>query len=87
MTETRWQAADPAHCRAVTLDDLVALYHRPSGQTHILVEPLPQILEALASGPLTSQALLQSLTGGSEGLEALEARLAELVQTGLVEPV
>ena len=44
--------ADPdIAIEAVALDGLVLLYHRPSGMTHIVAPPAPQILEALRLGP------------------------------------
>ena len=42
---------------AAPLGELVALYHRPSGQTHVVAPPAPEILAALAKGPLTLDAL------------------------------
>ncbi len=72
---------------SLELDGLTALYHRPSGQTHLLAEPVPQILAALGSEALTAPALLARLAKDHalEGdAEALEARLHELAAAGLV---
>jgi PqqD family protein of HPr-rel-A system len=69
------------------LDGLVALYHRPSGITHVLAPPAPQILLALAGRAADAPALLAQIEAEFEvegGLPALEARLAELEAAGLV---
>ncbi|RXD03871.1 HPr-rel-A system PqqD family peptide chaperone [Sphingomonas sp. UV9] len=71
------------------LDEFTAVYHRASGITHLLTEPAPQILAILGQGALSLDALLDrlgqdyDLTDGTR--EALAARLAELVEAGLVE--
>ncbi len=76
---------------AAPLGDLVALYHRPSGQTHVVAPPAPEILAALASGPLTLDGLLARLAADYDLADpdsaALAARVAELVAAGLVEAV
>lgn len=81
-------AADPRdHLRIVPLDALTAIYHRPSGQTHIVSEPLPEILAALGNGPMTAEALLARLAETADvdaDIEALAARLGELEAIGLV---
>ncbi len=70
------------------LDAFTAVYHRASGITHLLTEPAPQILAVLATGALTLDALLDRLGHEYELAdathEALAARLAELVDAGLV---
>lgn len=74
----------------VALDGVALIFHRPSGLTHILAPPAPQILDALAEGAAEPAALLDRLKrdydfGDSDDLEAaLEARLAELEMSGLV---
>ena len=71
------------------LDEFTAVYHRASGITHLLTEPAPQILAILGEGALSLDALLDrlardyDLTDGTRA--ALAARLAELVEAGLVE--
>lgn len=73
---------------SVTLDGLNAIYHRVSGATHVVAEPVPQILEALGRDALTLAELLArlgaayDLAEGDEG--ALMARLNELAALGLV---
>lgn len=83
----RWRA-EPGACVAVPLDAFTAVYHRPSGQTHLLVEPAPEMLEAL-SEPLTGDELRDRLAARFEiegGDDALGARLAELAEAGLIAP-
>jgi PqqD family protein of HPr-rel-A system len=75
--------------RAVPLDGLVALYHAPSGMTHIVAPPAPQILEALQGGPGDARAILERIAALYEiddeaGAGSIEARLAELEAAGLV---
>ena len=73
--------------RAVPLDGLVALFHAPSGMTHIVAPPAPQILEALRAGPGDARAILgriAKLYEIEDGGDAIEARLAELEAAGLV---
>ena len=71
----------------VELDGLTALFHRPSGMTHILAAPAPQILEALAGNPADVRGLSIRLSGNFDidgSHEALAARLDELEKAGLV---
>lgn len=88
MADPVFAADPPGHLRVVPLDALTALYHRPSGQTHIVSEPMPEILAALGNGPMTPEALFSQLFEGAEitaeAAEALAARLAELEAIGLV---
>jgi PqqD family protein of HPr-rel-A system len=87
MAEPLFAADPPDHLRIVPLDALTAIYHRPSGQTHIVSEPMPEILAALWHGPMTADALLARLCELAEveaDAEALAARLGELEAIGLV---
>ena len=81
-------ADDPGAIRAVPLDGLVALFHAPSGMTHVVAPPAPQILEALNEGPGDARAILARIAARYEiddgGAEAIVARLAELEAAGLV---
>nr|WP_208403919.1 HPr-rel-A system PqqD family peptide chaperone [Sphingomonas insulae] len=71
------------------LDAFTAVFHRPSGITHLLASPAPEILAALADGPLDRPALLATLAAtfdlADADDEALAARLDELVVAGLIE--
>lgn len=89
MTSDRFVADPPEARRLVELDGVALVFHRPSGQTHIVAPPAPEILTALAEGEADSDTLLARLRREhdveGEGLdEALGARLAELEAAGLV---
>ena len=86
---TIYRAASSDSLIVVPVDLLTAIYHRASGQTHLMASPAPEILEALANAPLNAEALLAKLRADYDLLDAdpavLAARLDELVETGLVE--
>jgi PqqD family protein of HPr-rel-A system len=73
----------------VTLDALVAVYHRPSGATHLLATPSPELLDALGDGPADAALLRNRLAAvydlGDEGdaARAIAARMEELIAAGL----
>jgi PqqD family protein of HPr-rel-A system len=76
-------AADPPDClRIVPLDSLTAIYHRRSGQTHVVTEPMPEIMAALQDGAADAATLAERL--GVDDVDALTARLDELAEIGLV---
>lgn len=85
----RYRAPPPAALRVVALDALTAVYHRASGQTHVVAPPVPEILDLLADRAMTAGALLAALAERFDlpdgDAAALSARLDELVETGLVE--
>jgi PqqD family protein of HPr-rel-A system len=84
-----YSAAPPALLRIVPLDVLTLIYHRPSGITHVVDAPVPEILEVLAEAPLSAAALLARLADRFDLADAdpaaLAARLDELAAAGLVE--
>ena len=86
---TLYRAASPDSLIVVPVDLLTAIYHRASGQTHLMASPAPEILEALAEAPLDAAALLAKLREDYDLVDAdpaaLTARLDELVEAGLVE--
>lgn len=90
MTQTVYRA-DPAEARRIVeLDGVTLIFHRPSGLTHIVAPPAPEILAALGEGDADAAGLLARLErdfdfGEGEDLAAaLDARLAELETAGLV---
>lgn len=90
MPGPRYRAADAALLIVEPLDIFTAVFHRPSGTTHLLNEPAPQILEMLADAPLDAAALLDRLSrqyelDEAEGADMLYARLDELEAAGLVD--
>jgi PqqD family protein of HPr-rel-A system len=81
-----YRADPPDGLRIVPLDSLTAIYHRASGQTHVVAEPMPQILAALGLGEADVPDLIfrLGLTNTDETRVLLTERLKELVVTGLV---
>ena len=84
----RFRAPLPDALIAAPLDDFTAVFHRPSGVTHLLTAPAPEILAALGDRPLAIDDLLASLAAdyalADADREALAARVDELVAAGLV---
>lgn len=92
MAGPRYRAAEAALLIVEPLDIFTAIFHRPSGITHLLNEPAPQILEALADAPLDMDTLFARLAAEYElsetqgdGVAMLRARLEELEAAGLVD--
>jgi PqqD family protein of HPr-rel-A system len=89
MAGPRYIADPPSAVRTVALEGLTALFHRPSGTTHILAPPAPQILAALAEGPADAAGIAGRLgetfdLAAEDAPKAIAARLAELEAAGLV---
>ena len=85
----KYIADGPDAVRIVELDGLTVLYHRPSGTTHILAPPAPEILEALGASPADADELLGRIRErfeieADDAAGAIAARLAELEAAGLV---
>lgn len=84
---TQLFSADPADgYRIVPLDGLTALYHCRSGMTHVLAEPAPEIIGALAGKQMNVAGLASELgvECSPDNAAALAARLDELCEAGLV---
>ncbi len=88
--------AEPADARiVVALDAMTLIYQRRSGITHIVADPVPQILEAMATGTDSAPcdialiaarlSALYDLGDADEAKAVIAARLAELAELGLVE--
>jgi PqqD family protein of HPr-rel-A system len=87
MPDPVYAADPPGALRRVDLDGLAALFHAPSGMTHVVASPASEILEALAEGPADAEAILGRMRRRYEldgDAAAVAARLAELEQAGLV---
>ena len=89
MAGPRYIAEPATKSRCVALDGLIALYHAPSGLTHLLAPPAPQILDALAGRPGDADEVLARIAEGfdlesADQAAAIAARLAELEAAGLV---
>jgi PqqD family protein of HPr-rel-A system len=78
-------------CRVCPLDDLVLLYHPRSGQTHMVISPVPEMLERMVDGaPVTASDLLDRLARDYDlgprdvALAQVAAQLEALAALGLV---
>ncbi len=85
MSATRYRAPPADGLRIVALDDLVAIFHRPSGITHLVAVPVPELLEGLAGRWLTLADLEAEFELVDGDRASLAATLDELAVAGLVE--
>lgn len=72
------------------LDELTAVFHRRSGQTHVLASPAPELIQALQEAATDDDLLVRlarSFDIADADRDALLARLDELVAAGLAERV
>lgn len=73
------------------MDGMVLVFHRRSGATHFLDSPVPEMLALLAETPMDAATLADRLCAqlgveaDEEALAVVEARLAELVASGLAQ--
>ncbi len=89
MAASVYAADPPGEVRDVEMEGLTLLYHRPSGLTHFLAPPAPQILAALAAGPASAAEIAGRMgelfeIDSEDPAAATAARLAELEAAGLV---
>jgi PqqD family protein of HPr-rel-A system len=86
MGEAMYSGPAPETLIIVEVDGVSLLYHRSAGATHVVTEPLPQIVAALAAGPANLDGLLDRLgLKADEDNEAqLAARLEEMEASGLI---
>ena len=87
----RYRAAPAGALAVAELDQLTAVYHRPSGVTHLVDAPVPELLELLGEAPADAAALLGQLQASFDIADAdagaLTARLEEMVALGLAAGV
>lgn len=76
------------------LDTLTAIYQRRAGITHIVVDPVPQILTIMGRQPMRAGDVLVALNAAhnippaaDDPFAVIAARLAELADIGLIEQV
>ncbi|WP_420607037.1 HPr-rel-A system PqqD family peptide chaperone [Novosphingopyxis sp.] len=74
------------------LDAVTLVYHRRSGQTHIVMEPVPELMAAMGEEPIDAAGLAARLAEQYElvrqdAAALVGARLEELAALGLVERV
>lgn len=81
---------DPPEARRVQrLDSLWAIYHRASGITHIVSDPVPQILDVLHEGAGDAAEVVRRLSArhrleDADAERIVTARLEEMEVAGLV---
>jgi len=92
MADPVYRAAPVEALRVERLGELTAIFDRRSMQTHLVVSPLPEVLEAM-SGEACNAALLAArlaasfdLPDAAETRAILGERLRELASLGLVAP-
>jgi PqqD family protein of HPr-rel-A system len=76
----------------VPLDAMTLIYQRRSGITHIVAEPVPEILAVMGGDALTTTEVAARLAvqfdfGGVDAEAIITARLEELATLGLVERI
>lgn len=85
-----YHAVASCNCRTVEMDGLLLLFHRPSGVTHFLDSPIPEMLDLLTESPCDAATLTMrlcarlNLTCDEEAHAVVKTRLAELAAVGLV---
>ena len=89
----QYKAANPDDLILHELDSMTLVYHRPSGITHIVADPVPAILEVLEGKTLSAEEVGNLLSSNFQvddetDLENIVlARLEELCKLGLVERI
>lgn len=92
MADRVWRAAPPDALRIEPLGELTAIFDRRSMQTHLVTQPMPEILAAMAGDACDASMVAERLAAtfdldGQADMSALIAeRLAELAAMGLVAP-
>jgi PqqD family protein of HPr-rel-A system len=86
--------AEPADQRLVeALDAMTLLYQRRSGITHMVAEPVPEMLAAMGDDAVDAATLVSRLEeqfdlgDTKDAVGVISARLEELAELGLVERV
>jgi PqqD family protein of HPr-rel-A system len=86
--------AEPADQRLIEpLDVMTLIYQRRSGITHMVAEPVPEILAAMGVETINAAAVLERLSAlfdlsdADDALAVVAARLEELADLGLIDRV
>lgn len=85
MSATRYRAPPAADLLMVELEELVAVFHRASGITHLIAAPVPELLIAMAGRWMTLddiEAAFELVDGDQTSLIAM---MDELALAGLIE--
>ncbi len=93
VTDPHYRRDPQDDVTACALDDIMLLYHHRSGQTHMVISPVPEILDRMEPGAIVSvqqmhDRLARDFDLGSpqEALIEIAAHLDALVALGLVRP-
>ncbi len=90
MADRVYRAAPPDSLRIEALGDLTVLFDRRSMQTHLVTQPMPEILAVMADDRCNAATVAERLAArfdlGGEGdpTPLIAERLAELAVMGLV---
>jgi PqqD family protein of HPr-rel-A system len=89
MVDRAYCAAPTGALRVEPLGELIAIFDRRSMQTHLVVSPMPEILDAMSADACNAADLARRLAAAFD-LDAADAqpvlaeRLGELAAMGLV---
>lgn len=88
-----YKAEDDDQMVIEPLDVITLIYQRRSGITHMVAEPVPEMLAAMGNDEIDAAALLERLSAlfdlgeASEAVAVITARLEELADLGLVNRI
>lgn len=91
MADRAYRAAPADALRIEPLGELAAIFDRRSMQTHLVVSPVPEILDAMGADACTAARVAERLAATfdlesvAEAEPILAERLSELAAMGLVE--
>lgn len=90
MVDRAYRAAPPGALRIEPLGELTAIFDRRSMQTHLVVAPMPEILDAMGTDICDAASLAVRLSAifdfdsEEDARPILNERLGELAAMGLV---
>jgi PqqD family protein of HPr-rel-A system len=74
MNPERFTAEQPEQIIRRSLDEVTVIYHRASGQSHLVASPVPEILDALTNNVLSVDDLFAALAEAYDLGDAQDAR-------------
>ncbi|MGN6692157.1 MAG: HPr-rel-A system PqqD family peptide chaperone [Sphingopyxis sp.] len=90
MADPIWRAAPPEALRIEPLGELTAIFDRRSMQTHLVTQPMPEILAVMAGDACNAAevaarlAAVFDIEGQADTRALVVERLGELAAMGLV---
>jgi PqqD family protein of HPr-rel-A system len=94
VAQTILYQAEPSDALLIEpLDAITLIYHRRSGVTHMVAEPVPEILSVMGLDVLDAATVVTRLAESfdldttDDAISTVAARLEELADLGLVERV